>query len=433
MKPFSPSARPATFRPCRLAPPCVIATLLACVGCSSSPTTDTVTPSVTVQVAHPQRGTISARVLSDAVLSPLAQAAIAPRISAPVRHFYVQRGDHVRAGQLLAALENSDLRAVALDTQGTYTAAEASFDSTRGALVPDELVRSRLDADQARATRDLDASIVASRQKLFSQGAIPGRDLDVAQATLVQAQAAYDIAAQHLASLEAVSRKATLEQSQGTLQSAKGKYLGARAQVAYSQIRTPIAGVVTDRPLFAGETAAAGAALITVMDTSSLLAKIHLAQSSAQQLKVGDTASVTVPGLNHPVAAQVSLISPALDPGSTTLEVWLRLSNRDGALKVGTPVHAEVSGPPFADAIIIPAAALLPAPDGSKYVLVAAKDGTAHKRAVKVGIAENDSVQILSGLSTTDTIVTQGGYGLDDGTKIQTAPAAKSAPGGDAE
>ena len=65
---------------------------------------------------------------------------------------------------------------------------------------------------------------------------------------------------------------------------------GAEAQVNYSEIRSPIDGVVTDRPLFAGETAAAGAPLITVMDTSTLLAKTHIAQSLAQQLKVGDEA-----------------------------------------------------------------------------------------------------------------------------------------------
>ena len=87
-----------------------------------------------------------------------------------------------------------------------------------------------------------------------------------------------------------VSHEAALKQAQGHLTSAEGKYKGAQAQVSYSEIRSPIDGVVTDRPLFAGETAAAGAPLITVMDTSSLLAKTHIAQSLAQQMKVGDEA-----------------------------------------------------------------------------------------------------------------------------------------------
>ena len=87
---------------------------------------------------------------------------------------------------------------------------------------------------------------------------------------------------------------------------------------------------MTDRPLFAGETVAAGSTLLTVMDTSVLLAKIHLAQQLAQQMKVGDEATITVPGVADPVPAKVLLISPALDPGSTTVEIWLRVENKKG-------------------------------------------------------------------------------------------------------
>src|SRR5438309_9455436 len=106
--------------------------------------------------------------------------------------------------------------------------------------------------------------------------------------------------------MKAVTRESELKTAQGQLSSAEGKLKGADAQVAYSEIHSPIAGVVTDRSLFAGETAAAGAPLITVMDTSSLLAKTHLAQSVVQQMKLGDEAAVQVPGVADPVKARVS-------------------------------------------------------------------------------------------------------------------------------
>ncbi len=401
---------------------------LAVTGCGKPAAEDTPTVLVSVQVAHPQRGPISEHIVADAVLSPLAQAALSPRISAPVRRFYVQRGSRVKAGELLATLENRDLLAAAVDTQGTYTAAEAAYDSTKGAQVPEETQRAQLDVAQAQATRDLDASIVAARQKLFDQGAIPGRDLDTAKATLMQAQAALDIATAHAAALNAVGRKATLQQSEGSLLSAKGKYLGAQAQVSFAEIRSPIAGVVTDRALFAGETVAAGSTLVTVMDTTALLAKVHLAQSAAQQVKPGDAATVTVPGMETPAPARISLVSPALDPGSTTLEVWVRLENRDGKLKVGTPVHTNVTGTTVADALLVPASALLSAPDGSKYVMLLGPDGAAHKRTVKVGIADGESAQIVSGLAASDTVITDGAYGLDDGTKVKTGAAEDDKP-----
>ncbi|MGH9598089.1 MAG: HlyD family secretion protein, partial [Edaphobacter sp.] len=220
------------------------------------------TPEVSVAAVHPQVGNISEEINADATLAPLAQAAISPKVTAPVRKFYVQRGSKVKAGQLLATLENTDLEAAALDNQGAYTAAQATYETATRATLPEDYTKAQLDLTQAKATLDLNQSIVNARGQLFSQGAIPGRDLDVAKAALVQAQAAYDIAKQHFEAVQQVSRKAALENAKGQLTSAKGKYLGAEAQLSYTEIRSPINGVVTDRPLFAGETAAAGTPVI---------------------------------------------------------------------------------------------------------------------------------------------------------------------------
>src|ERR1035437_1144059 len=259
--------------------------LVLLLGCknASEPVTQ-----VTVQAQHPKQGAIAEHITADAVLAPLAQAAIAPKISAPVRKFYVQRGSKVKEGELLATLENTDLAAAALDNKGSYMAAEAAFATATKAQVPEDTQKAELDFAQAKANLELNQSIVNSRKQLFAEGAIPGRDLDTAVAALVQAQAAYDSAAKHLDSVRNVSRAAALKSAQGQLTSAEGKMKGAEAQVNYSEIHSPINGVVTDRPLFAGESAAAGAPLLTVMDTSSLLAKSHIAQSVAQQMKLGD-------------------------------------------------------------------------------------------------------------------------------------------------
>ncbi len=388
------------------------------------------TPVVNVQAEHPEQGDIAEHIPVDAVLSPLAQAALSPKISAPVRRFYVQRGSHVKAGQLLATLENRDLTAAALDNQGTYTAAQGAYATATRAQVPEDYQKAQLDVQQTKANLDLNQSIVTARKQLFAEGAIAGRDLDTAQAALVQAQGAYDAAAKHLESMMQVSREASLQQARGQLNSAKGKYLGAEAQVAYSEIRSPIAGSVTDRPLFAGETVVAGATLLTVMDTSSLLAKVHIAQTVAQHMKVGDAAAVTVPGIPDPVPAKVALISPALDPGSTTIEVWLRINNRDGALKAGTPVHASVVGRSAANALVIPASAVQTAQDGTKTVMVVGADEAAHAKPVTLGIQDGERVQVLSGITTADTVIDSGAYALEDGTKVKVGPADEEDKGG---
>jgi HlyD family secretion protein len=385
-------------------------------------------PEVTVQAVQPHQGSISDLITADATLSPLAQAAISPKVTAPVKKFYVQRGARVKAGELLATLENGDLSAAALDNEGAYTAAKAGYDTATQATVPEDYSKAQLDLTQAKANLDLNQSIVTARTQLFAQGAIPGRDLDTAKAALVQAQAAYDIAKQHFESVQKTSNKASLESAKGQLQSAQGKYLGAQAELSYTEIRSPIDGVVTDRPLFAGETAPAGTPLITVMETSALIAKLHIAQIQAQQLTVGAPATLSIPGLDDPVDARVSLISPALDPGSTTVEVWLRVENPKNVLKAGTPVRTSITGRTIKEALLVPAEALQAAPDSSKFVMVIAADGTAHKHPVTIGVQTAKDVQILSGITAKDTVITTGAYGLDDGTKVKVGAADDDKP-----
>jgi HlyD family secretion protein len=394
--------------------------LMAATGCKKEAAPEV---QVTVQAEHPEQGEIAEHITADAVLAPLAQAAIVPKVTAPVKKFYVQRGSRVKEGELLATLENSDLTAAAMDNKGSYESAKAAFATATKAQVPEDMQKAELDEAQAKANLDLNQSIVKSRKQLFAQGAIPGRDLDTAEAALVQAQAAYDSASKHLQSMQSVSREAALNSAQGQLTSAQGKYDGAEAQLSYTEIRSPINGVVTDRSLFAGETPAPGAPLLTVMDTSSLIAKTHIAQSLAQQMKVGDEATVQVPGVDDPVSAKVSLISPALDPGSTTVEVWLKIDNKKGALKVGTPVKASITGKTIAQAMKVPVSAVLTAQDGSKSVMVIGSDGAAHRKPVQVGIEDSGDAQILSGLSPSDLVITGGAYALEDGTKVKVGPA----------
>jgi RND family efflux transporter MFP subunit len=126
-----------------------------------------------------------------------------------------------------------------------------------------------------------------------------------------------------------------------------------------------------------------------------------------------------VPGMDDPVPAKISLISPALDPGSTTVEVWLRLDNKAGKYKAGTPVRTSITGRSVPHAIKIPLSAILTGQDGSKSVMVVGSDGVAHKRSIQLGINDGEDVQIVQGLNSSEMVITTGAYGLDDGTKVK--------------
>lgn len=413
------------------------AALLACSianGCKKTPAdedTDAETSAVSVQAEHPTVGPISEQLAADAILAPLAQAALAPKISAPIRAEYVQRGAHVHKGQLLLTLEDRDLQGNAVDSRGSVSAAQAAYITATRATIPEDLQKAQLDVDQAKANLEVADRTAAERKRLLAQGAIAGRDVDTAVAAAVQAQGTYENAEKHLKSVENTTRHTDAQSAQGQLTSAQGRLMSAEAQVSYASLRSPIDGVVTDRPLFPGETATAGTAAITVMDTSSLIAKLHIAQASAQKLHVGDKAELGIPGVDEPQFATVSLISPALDPGSTTVEVWLRLPNPGGRYKAGTPVHATLRGTTIPNALQVPANAVMPGEDGGTNVLVMAPDGTAKKRSVKLGIRTSDKVQILEGVTPADNVITEGGYGLDDGTKVKIGGDKDKDNGGD--
>ena len=415
----------------RLRKPLAAVALLTCVlcvsafeGCKKSAADDAEKQVVPVQVVHPLVGTITEEIEADATLAPIAQAAIQAKITAPVKQFYVQRGSRVKAGQLLATLENGDLSAAALDNKGALNSAEGAYTIATAQQVPQQETQARLDLEQAKSAFDLAESVLASRTQLFKEGAVPGRDVDTAKASVIQAQANYEIAKQRYETTKSVGTTASLKSAEGQLTSAKGKYLGAEAQLSYTSIRTPISGVVTDRPLFAGETAAAGTPVVTVMDTSVLLAKLHIAQRQAQQLAVGASAEVSVPGLDKPVEGKVSLISPALDAGSTTVEVWVKVENAAGALRAGTAVHVTIEGKSIPDAITLPVDAVQRSSEtGGKAILVVNADGTLHKRNITVGVQTAETVQIISGLTVGDTVILSGGYGLDEGTKVKVEAA----------
>ncbi len=374
---------------------------------------------VPVQVVAVDKKTIQQTISAEAILFPLQQAAITSKISAPVKTFYVKRGNRVHKGQLLAVLENSDLSAAAQENKGSYDQAQAAYETTTVSELPQEVQKAQLDAQGAQELFTAQQKIYNSRQELFQQGAMPRKELDQAGVELTNARNQYEIARKRLDALMAVGKTQQLKSAAGQLESAKGKYLGAAAQLSYSEIRSPIDGVVADRPLYPGEMAATGTSLLTVMDISQVIARAHIPQLEAALLKAGDKALLMVPGEENPVAGTITVVSPALDPNSTTVEIWVQAKNPDSRLKPGTSVQLSMVAHTIPDALVIPATGLLTGQDGNTSVMQVSADGHAHQKNVKVGIRLSDEVQVTEGLHAGDKVVSRGAYGLPDNTKLK--------------
>jgi multidrug efflux pump subunit AcrA (membrane-fusion protein) len=398
-----------------------VAAIVLLAGCAKPPEKEKA--AAPVQVTAVTQATIRRIVQGDGALFPLDQASIVSKISAPVAKFYVNRGDHVRQGQLLAALEGRDLVSAVAESQGAVDQAESNYRTTEISTVPDSLVKAQTDLEAARETRDSAQRIFESRQQLFKQGALAGRFVDESQVAYAQAVSQYLAAEEHLKSLDSV-RQDQVMGAAAQVRSAKAHLDSQQAQVAYSRIESPISGIIADRPLNAGEMANPGSPLITVVDISRVVARVNVPQSEASALKIGQTAVLTQPDSKEEVEGKVTVVSPATDPNTTTIQVWIELPNPGEHLKPGTAVHAAIATEVYKAATVVPVAAILPGEEGGTAVLTVSADSVAHKRTVTLGVREGNQVQILTGATPGEEVVVVGGMGLDDNTKVKIVTTA---------
>ena len=391
-------------------------------------------PLVSVQAQSVRQGPISEVITTDAVLFPVNQATIVPKVSAPVKKAYVARGARVHRGQLLITLENQDLAAAAEEARGNLEQAQATRDIATANSLPEELQKAEWDAKTAQDNLDAQQKIFESRKVLLEQGAIPRKDYDAANLAFIEAKAQYEQAKKHLEGLRAVGHQQEVKSANAQLIAAEGKYKNAKSQLDYSNIVSPMDGVVADGPWYPGMMPQAGAPLITVMDISRMIAKAHIPQTQAALLKKGDDASIKVAGSDDDLKGKVVLVSPALDPGSTTVEVWVQADNRKGLLRAGSSVNVSMVAKTVPDALTIPAPALITDEEGKKSVMVIGSDGKAHKRDVETGIQTATAVQVVSGLKAGEQVVSAGAYGLPDNTKVKIeAPTPPGKQGGEEE
>src|SRR5262249_34553632 len=155
---------------------------------------------------------------------------------------------------------------------------------------------------------DAQQAVFENRQKLFQEGAIAQKDVNDARVNVSQARAQYETAQKHLDDLQAFGRDAELKAAAATRDAAKGRHESAQAQLSYSRLTSPIDGVVTDLPYYAGEMPPAGQPIVTVMDTSKVIARVHVSQAEAGELAVGNEANLVGPH-GTPIAAKVTQIS----------------------------------------------------------------------------------------------------------------------------
>jgi RND family efflux transporter MFP subunit len=371
-----------------------------------------------VQVTAVTQDTVRRIVAGDGVLFPQDQASVPAKIQSPVVKFYVNRGDHVKAGQLLATLENRDLTAQAAESKGAVDQAESNLRATQGASIPEAVVKAQTDVEADRQTMEAAKKVLDSREDLFKQGALAQRQVDEARVNYVKANSDLLAAQEHLRALQAVAKEEQVKTATAQVDSAKSHMQSLEVQVVYSKILSPISGVIADRPLYAGEMAVPGTPLLTVVDISNVVARVNIPISQANMVKLGQTATLTQTDSTDELTGKVTVVSPASDPASTTVQVWIKLPNPGEKLKPGSSVHAKIIAQEFKAATVVPITAILPGEEGGTAALVII-DSVAHKRQLQLGVREGDKQQVLNGVRPGEEVVIVGGMGVDDKGKVK--------------
>jgi multidrug efflux pump subunit AcrA (membrane-fusion protein) len=388
----------------------VLTSVITLAACHSKKDEET-GPVVTVDVAPVLLAKIQRTIRADGLLYPRQQAAIVPKISAPVYKVYARRGARVRAGQLLVELENRDLAGAATESRAGADLADATYETTAKATVPEELQKAELDERAAKDALDAQQSVLENRQRLYREGAIAQKDVNDAQVNFSQARTQYETAHKRVDDLKGFAHEQQLKAARAQRDAARGRNQAAQAQLDYSRITSPIDGVVTDLPLYPGEMSAAGTPIVTVMDVSHVIARAHVSPAEAAELKIGDEAALIGPS-GVPMPGTVTVVSPALDAANSTVEIWVEAENTDGTLRPGTSLKVEMIARTVPDALVIPQAAVLTSPSGGTFAMVIDKDSKPHLRKIQVGIRDAGMAQINDGLESGQRVATKGAFEL---------------------
>ena len=252
--------------------------------------------------------------------------------------------------------------------------------------------------------------------------------LSQAKGALAQAQAAEALASTNLKRFEALFEQQACSQLEldiarmqhetaaGAVKQAQGAVDAAGAVANESSIRAPFDGVVVEKFVNVGDLVAPGRPLIRVQTQTGRELQFNVRAADGTQLKQGTPITAKLDDENQTVEATITEIAPSADPMTHTIAVKAEITS-DDSLAAGYTATAEIPGQ-MIRATLIPKSAVF-ATGGLHLVSIVDENGSAHTRAVTVGRERGEEIEILSGLSSGETVVLDRSALIDEGTKVE--------------
>lgn len=346
---------------------------------------------ITVGTMTPVRKDLDVRLLYTADIQPYQQVNVFSRVDGYIARIHVDKGDAVRANQLLVEVDHTDyVHAV--------NRAKANLAAARANVVSQE-------ATIKNAKLNLDRMQALIKDQYISQ-----QDVD-------NAQAAHDVATAHVNSLRAQAHQMEVALQQ------------AETSLTYSYIRAPFAGSVSIRNLDAGafvsgstgSTSTFSRGILVLQDITTVRVLLDVVEKDVSLVKIGQPAELRADAYPGRVfTGKVTRIVQALDRNTRTMTVEVDIPNPDRALKGGMFARVELVAGTHANALQIPIDAVTRL-ESDQYVYIV-QDGKARKVPVALGIQDRRMVEVTKGLTGAEPVIVSGKDLVTDGTKVDPKP-----------
>ncbi len=384
-----------------------------------------------VRVSAPTADSLANEVALDAAGYIVAhhKIEVASKVVGRVASISVEKGDKVQKGQALVHLEDDEFRARVRQAEGNLAALKARLAEFEAGSRPEEIERAKANLEEARADSERLKLDVDRVKALTDAGVVAVQEFDRAREQY-NAQVARVEALQHAYELAQLGpRKEATDAVRGQVQEAAGQLDFARTQLDGTIIRAPVTGTILERNVeigefvttsFVGERGAKGY-VVSLADLNDLQVELDISQNDFAKLAMGQRAVVRADAYrDQPYDGEIVEISPEADRQKATVQVKVQILNPDDLLR--PEMNANVSFTTSKEAVAsqrarptmrIPASAVR---DGQVFLYVNDK---AVARAVEVGERRADQIEILSGLSGGEDVITAPPAELADGAAVR--------------
>ena len=407
---------------------------LLLAGCSSGQKASPVLRSVSVEPVTAAENTTTLS-LSGSV-KPSDTVNLSFKLSGKLQEVLPKEGDYVSAGALIASMQTTDYVLQQNAAQSDYAAATSNIASAQSqyqaALAEYEAAKREAETtvpaqlEQAEAQLSLTQASYDRLSALWQSEMVSQSQMDEITAKLKADQATYQMAldAQQVADAKLQAARDAAEAYRNQISAAEA--LAAKADTAYrkagndltdTRITSPINGTVMRVLYSAGETIAAGYPVAVIGVTDPVYVEVGVSDASIGDIYIGQTARITAFGSGIIRSGTVDEIAASADPTTRTYAVRLKVDNPDDALKSGMIVKAEFSSK-NAPVITVPLDSVLQLHSGPVVFLYDANQQTVRRTSITTGEITGDRLEILSGLTEGDLLVTAGQFQLHDGDQV---------------